>query len=77
MKLMVDCYMTCSMACSMTCYESFRKSCANQAVFLGPVVGGTVADTAGPGDRQCDAYAADSLRWLDSGALGTAEWPLT
>ena len=31
---------TCYMPCYMPSYESSRNSCANQAVFLGPIVGG-------------------------------------
>ena len=27
------------------------------------------------GGRQCHASAADSLRWPDSGAVGTEKWP--
>ena len=47
MKLIVDCYVTSYMTSYMTCYESGRISCANQALFLGPVVGsGRVAGSA-------------------------------
>ena len=55
------------MPCNMPSYESGRKNCANQAVFLGPVVGnGRVAGSNSP--------AADLLLWLDSGARAAAHW---
>ena len=50
---------TCYMPCYMPSHESDRKHCANQAVFLGPVVGG--------GGWQ---HNESALCWQDSGAPG-------
>ena len=65
------CYITlegviwqCLLTCYMPCYESGRKSCANQALFLGPIVGG----------RQVAGSALISwVAW--QWCSGTAEWP--
>ena len=54
---------TCYLPYCMLSYESVRKSCTNQAAFLGPVVGGwRVVGSA------MHLPLADSLWWLDSGA---------
>ena len=67
-----QCLLTCYMPCYMTCSMNAMKA-AEKAVKPGFI--SRPRRRCRAGGRQCHASAADSLRWPDSVAAGTAEWP--